>query len=143
MGVLILMDITDCSHKKPKFHRQVIAKYLYSLNYHIYELKQQAHNAGGIDEKNRLNDEVERLYNLKSAVLVKMIKEGFARIKSVGRSKKKVFCTVRLNRELTFHIPITEEVAELLRGEHGKSGNEPNIRTENPQDGLSAHGQGV
>jgi hypothetical protein len=134
------METTEYTDIKPKIHRSVISKYLRDLNSQIYLLRQREQKAGG-DEKYRLSDEVKHLHCLKNRVLIKLIEDGFARVTVIHETKSgRYYCSVRIDKETILHMPIVDELAELLQGMYEEEA--AHVRTENTQDDTSADKQG-
>lgn len=100
---------------KRKMHKSEITKRLYYLNSYIYQLKTKRNECSDEVLRNGITSQLKKFYLLKEHVLVKMIKEGFATIKQMQIGDKVCYCVVRVNRETTFHLPISNELSKLMR----------------------------
>lgn len=101
--------------KMPKFE---VGKRVYILNCHIQAKKQELLHLQE-PEKHALQAEIAKLYELKEQVLLKLLREGFATIKYIQMMGDiSSYCIIRVNRETTFHLPITREVKKFLRERH-------------------------
>jgi len=109
------MDISNGSNtNKPKVHKIEIAKRLYFLNYYLNKLKQQIIACQDEMVSAALIAEMKKLYILKNRVLTKMLVEGYARIRQHQVGCDGRYYIVRINRDITFHLPITKYVKKAL-----------------------------
>jgi len=104
---------------KQTFPANEIGKQVYILNCHIHLLKQQEAQAEQ-DKKIDMRTKIKELNELKTKVLLKMVRDGHAQIKTIQMMKDKgVFYIVRVSREHSFHMPATKEAKRLLRKIYG------------------------
>jgi len=104
---------------KQKIAKHEISTRVYILNCHIHALKQQA-SESNCEENALIRAKIKEPSNLKSQVLLKMVREGFARFRTIQmEGEKGIFYTVRVSRELSFHILVTNEAKRLMRSLYG------------------------
>ena len=98
-------------NEKLAISKKEMSERLYVLNQAIKDLTAQEQDDDTIKQR------VEELYELKERVLIKLLTEGYIRV----RNKRPLFgCYVfRLNRTYTFHVLARKVSRELVR-EHGR-----------------------
>lgn len=91
-----------------------IALCLVSLNYRAKELQLQWLRCGDPEEKALLRAQTQELYDLKSAVIIKLMREGHARVMYRRERAWGVFYLIGVGK-WTFHCPETPGMLEAVR----------------------------
>jgi len=118
------MTVEKMTDEKIKIHKSEITKNIYYLNCYISELKKQKDECADETFCNDIHAKKKELYLLKERVLIKLVSEGFAGIRQMQIGKKACYCVVRVNREIAFHLPVSNELSKLMRmaNENKKNG---------------------
>ena len=116
------------SQIKKKILKSEIARKLYCLNFHTYELRERYRLSESDEEKSELYHIIKELYILKNEVLVKLILEGNAKICYI---QGKQFYLVKIMKNFTFHLPMTGKIKRMIneRFSTAESENRPEGQT--------------
>jgi hypothetical protein len=94
--------------------KKQIALCLVSLNYRAKELKLKWLECEDFEEKDRLHEQIRELYNLKSAVITKLLSQGFAKVCERVEYPWGTYYLIGIC-DCTFHCPETPELLEAAQ----------------------------
>ena len=93
-------------NEKRTITKQELGERLYFLNWKIKELKEQ-------EQDKSIQKQVEKLYELKNKVLIKLLAEGRSSVGARGYAVRG-FYSLRMNKTFSFHLPISKEITKAV-----------------------------
>ena len=96
-----------------------VAKRLIYLSNYIGLLRQRRNEKTDKALRGRLNADIKELNLLKQRILIKLIKDNCASVSQTQVSEKACFYVVKLYKDITFHLPVSENLLKIMRKKHG------------------------